>query len=244
MATLVLGAVGSAVGGALLPGGLSLFGATITGAALGGAVGSLAGGVIDQALLGPLAGPSGQTQIVQGPRLFDLKLGASSEGASIPRVYGRARLPGQLIWATRFKEEVKTTTQTTGGGQAGGGKNVLGSQSASQSNKVEIEEYRYFANAAYAICEGPITRIGRIWADGRELNQSNLHDQGPSRRRGANRRRADRGEGRRRRQRRPIAASPMWCSSDCRWSISAIACRSSISRCSARSTISRATCAA
>ena len=43
MATLVLGTVGSAVGGALLPGGLSLFGATITGAALGGAVGSLGG---------------------------------------------------------------------------------------------------------------------------------------------------------------------------------------------------------
>ena len=173
MATLVLGAVGSAVGGALLPGGLSLFGAAISGAAIVGAVGSLAGGVIDQALLGPLAGPSGQTQIAQGPRLFDLKLGASSEGASIPRVYGRARLPGQLIWATRFKEVVKTTTQTTGGGQAGGGKNVLGSQSTSQSgNKVEIEEYLYFANAAYAICEGAITRVGRIWADGRELNQS------------------------------------------------------------------------
>ncbi len=173
MATLVLGAVGSAVGGALLPGGLSLFGAAISGAAIGGAVGSLAGGVIDQALLGPLAGASGQTQIAQGPRLFDLKLGASSEGASIPRVYGRARLPGQLIWATRFKEVVKTTTQTTGGGQAGGGKNVLGSQTTSRSeNKVEVEEYLYFGNAAYAICEGPITRVGRIWADGRELNQS------------------------------------------------------------------------
>ena len=172
MATLVLGAVGSAIGGALLPGGLSLFGATITGAAIGSAVGSIAGGFVDQALLGPLAGASGQTGIAQGPRLFDLKLGASSEGAVLPRVYGRARLPGQLVWATRFKEEVKTSTQTTGGGQAGGGKNVLGSQRSAQGNKVEIEEYHYFANAAYAICEGPITRVGRIWADGKELNQS------------------------------------------------------------------------
>jgi hypothetical protein len=142
MATLVLGAVGSAIGGALIPGGVSLFGAAITGAAIGGAVGSLAGGVIDQALLGPLASPSG-THMAQGPRLFDLKLGASSEGASIPRIYGRVRLPGQLIWATRFKEEVTTTTQTTGGGRAGGGKNTLGSQSAAQGNKVEIEEYHY-----------------------------------------------------------------------------------------------------
>ncbi len=33
-------------------------------------------------------------------------------------------------------------------------------------------EYRYYANAAYAICEGEITRVGRIWADGKELDQS------------------------------------------------------------------------
>jgi hypothetical protein len=171
MATLVLGAVGSAIGGALIPGGLSLFGTAITGAAIGSAVGSIAGGLVDQALLGPLAGSSGQTRIAQGPRLFDLKLGASSEGAVLPRVYGRVRLPGQLIWATRFKEKVKVTTQTTGGGQAGGGKNV-GAPSAAQGNKVKVEEHLYFANAAYAICEGPITRIGRIWADGKELDRS------------------------------------------------------------------------
>jgi hypothetical protein len=33
MATLVLGAVGSAIGGAVIPGGVSLFGATLTGVA-------------------------------------------------------------------------------------------------------------------------------------------------------------------------------------------------------------------
>lgn len=174
MATLVLGAVGSAIGAALLPSGISLFGTAITGAAIGSAVGSIAGGFVDQALFGPLAGASGQTGIAQGPRLSDLKLGASSEGIVVPRVYGRARLPGQLIWATRFKEEVKVTTQTTGGGQAGSGKNLLGSASSSQGNKVKTEEYRYFANAAYAICEGPITRVGRIWADGKELAQANF----------------------------------------------------------------------
>ena len=123
MATLVLGAVGSAVGGALIPGGV--LGTAITGATIGGAVGAVAGGFIDQALLGPLATPSGQTRLVQGPRLSDLQLGASSEGVPLPRVYGRARLPGQLIWATRFKEEVTVTTQTTGGGQVKGGKNLF-----------------------------------------------------------------------------------------------------------------------
>ena len=176
MATLVLGAVGSAVGGALLPGGVSLFGTTLTGAALGGAFGSIAGSFVDQALLGPLAGPSGQTRIEQGPRLFDLKLSGSSEGAPLPRVYGRVRLPGQLIWATRFKEDVTVTTQTTGGGEAKGGKNVFDSPSSAgaqgKSETVKSIEYSYFANAAYVVCEGPITRVGRIWADGQELNQS------------------------------------------------------------------------
>ena len=175
MATLVLGAVGSAVGGALLPGGVSILGTTLSGAALGGAFGAIGGSVIDQALLGPLAAPSGQTRIDQGPRLFDLKLGASSEGAPLPRVYGRMRLPGQLIWATRFKEDVIVTTQTTGGGQAKGGKNVFDQPSAhaqGKSETVQSIEYRYYANAAYAVCEGEITRIGRIWGDGQELHQS------------------------------------------------------------------------
>jgi hypothetical protein len=176
MATLVLGAVGSAVGGALLPGGVSLLGTTLSGAALGSALGSVGGAVIDQALLGPLAAGSGQTRIDQGPRLFDLKLGASSEGAPLPRVYGRMRLPGQLIWATRFKEEVIVTTQTTGGGQARGGKNLFDQPSATHSKgeTVKTIEYRYYANAAYALCEGEITRVGRIWADGQELDQTNL----------------------------------------------------------------------
>jgi hypothetical protein len=187
MATLVLGAVGSAVGGALIPGGVSLFGATLSGAAIGSAVGALAGGVIDQALLGPLTGSSGQTQVVQGPRLFDLKLGASSEGASLSRVYGRARLPGQLIWATRFKEEVKVSTQTTGGGQAGGGKNVLGSGRSNRSeDKIEVEEYFYYANAAYAICEGPITRVWAYLGRREGAQAVEIHDQGASRRRGPN----------------------------------------------------------
>ena len=176
MATLVLGAVGSAVGGAIFPG--SVLGTALTGASIGGAAGSVAGALIDNALMAPLASASGETHVVEGPRLSDVQVGASSEGAPLPRVYGRARLPGQLVWATRFEEEVTVTTQTTGGGQVkGGGKNVFGgsggsSQATAPTETVKTVEYSYFANAAYAVCEGPITRIGRIWADGKELRQS------------------------------------------------------------------------
>ena len=110
MATLVLASAGAAVGGALLPAGVGLFGATISGAVLGRAVGSIAGRYIDQALFGA----SGQNKIVEntGSRLADLQVTSSSEGSPIPRIYGRARLGGQIIWATRFEEEVIRDSRT------------------------------------------------------------------------------------------------------------------------------------
>ena len=43
MATLVLGIAGSAIGGALLPSGLSVLGSALTGSAIGGAVGAIGG---------------------------------------------------------------------------------------------------------------------------------------------------------------------------------------------------------
>ena len=96
MATLLLQVAGNALGAAL--GGPF-------GAAIGQAVGGIAGAVIDQSLLGGSAG----TRRVEGPRLTDISGLASSEGAAIPRVYGRARIGGQLIWATRFDEGVASS---------------------------------------------------------------------------------------------------------------------------------------
>ena len=157
MATLALGAAGAAIGGAVLP-GFSLLGTTVTGAAIGQAVGAAAGSFVDQALFGA----SGQSRIVEGPRLASLQVMASSEGSPIPRLYGRARLAGQMIWATRLEEvAVQTTEQPKSGGKGLGG-------SASASTTTQIE-YRYYANFALGLCEGPITRIGRVWADGKEL---------------------------------------------------------------------------
>lgn len=152
MATLALSAAGSLAGGALLP-GLSLLGGSITGAVVGRAIGALAGSRIDQALLG--AQPVGAGE--GGPRLADLSVTASTEGAPIPRLYGRARLGGQLIWADRIEE-----AQVSGGGGKGGGRPSSGGAAA----------YAYYASFAVAICEGPIARIGRVWADGRDFDLS------------------------------------------------------------------------
>jgi len=68
------------------------------------------------------------------------------------------RLGGQIIWATDFREEVKTTSQ--GGGKGGGGP------------KTETTEYLYYASFAVALCEGEITGLGRVWADGKLLDTS------------------------------------------------------------------------
>ena len=84
MATLVLGLAGQAAGNALLPAGITLFGQTITGAAIGGAIGAYAGAQVDALLRGSAS--------VEGPRLKELQVQASTPGAPIPRVFGTMRL--------------------------------------------------------------------------------------------------------------------------------------------------------
>jgi hypothetical protein len=86
MATLALSAAGSVAGDVLLPGGLSAFDFAVSGAEIGAGLGKLAGGAID----GTLFGSSGQSRAIHGPRLNDLHVTSSTEGAPIPRVYGRA----------------------------------------------------------------------------------------------------------------------------------------------------------
>jgi hypothetical protein len=147
MASLVLGVVGSAFGPSLFGAGFSLFGATITGAEIGGAIGTFIGSEIDSALM------PGTHISRQGPRLSDINIQSSTEGAPIPRIFGRCRAAGQLLWATRFKETVTTTT-------AGGGKGMGGGTSVTET------DYTYSISFAVGLCEGVVTRIGRVWADG------------------------------------------------------------------------------
>ncbi|TCK31304.1 putative tail protein [Ancylobacter aquaticus] len=146
MATLILGALGGTIGGAL-------FGPV--GALAGRALGALGGSAIDSLVLNP-------GQRVEGPRLAEFGTMTSTEGAALPRLYGRARLSGQVIWAAPVQEVVSTQTQASGGkgGIAGGGGGST--------------TYSYFGSFAVGVCEGPVTRLGRIWADGRLLDTRTL----------------------------------------------------------------------
>lgn len=150
MATLVLQFAGAALGNAI--------GGPI-GAIAGRVLGALVGASIDNALI------NGGGRSTEGPRLTEMSGLASTEGAPVPRLYGRARIGGELIWATRFEEVVNIRRQ---GGGAFGGKGGLFGGGATETT------YSYFANVAVGLCEGPIAFIRRIWADGRELDLTTL----------------------------------------------------------------------
>src|ERR1035437_8951084 len=148
MAALVLSIAGAAAGSSVLG---------PVGAIVGRLVGAVAGNVIDQALF-----VARRNLSLEGPRLSDLTVMASTEGAAVPRVYGRARLSGQMIWATNLEEVVSTQTQSSGGKGMGG------------STGGTTTTYSYFANLAVGLCEGPIGAVMRVWADGKPLDLTGL----------------------------------------------------------------------
>lgn len=85
-------------------------------------------------------------------RILSLQVQQSSQGLTLPVIYGRTRVAGNLIWYGDFVTiENKTTTQQ--GGKGGGG-----------VKQVDIA-YTYEAAVMLALCEGEIQGVGRIWRD-------------------------------------------------------------------------------
>ena len=117
-------------------------------------VAAMAGSVIDQSLFGT-------SYSQEGPRLDDLRLQTSTFGANIPKIYGTVRTDCNVIWGTNYVEHVNTEKQ--GGGKGGGGGGVT------------TTSYTYSVSFAVGICQGPISGIGRAWADGKLIDLSK-HD--------------------------------------------------------------------
>ncbi|MCV2871099.1 glycoside hydrolase/phage tail family protein [Defluviimonas sp. WL0050] len=147
MATILLSAAGAAIGGGF---GGSILG--LSGAVIGRAIGATLGRAIDQRLMG-----SGSRTVETG-RIDRFRLTAASEGAPVGQVWGRMRIAGQVIWASRFTEHVTTS--------GGGGKGA--------PSQPTVREFSYSVNVAVALCEGEITRVGRIWADGIEISRDDV----------------------------------------------------------------------
>jgi len=145
MATIVLSAVGAAVGSAL---GGSVLG--LSSVVIGRAVGATLGQVLDQRLLGSGSAP------VETGKVDRFRLTGASEGTAVNRLYGRNRISGQVIWSSRFLE----SRHTSGGGKTSG---------------PEVTSFSYSVSIAVAVCEGEITRLGRVWVDGIEMAKDNLN---------------------------------------------------------------------
>jgi hypothetical protein len=133
MAQLAVATAGAVVG--------SFFGVPQVGWAIGSVVGSL---------LFPTKQPD-----QEGPRLNDLTAQTSGYGVPIPIVAGRAKLAGNIIWATPIEERRTTRRQGKGGGGP------------------KITSYSYFGSWAVGLCEWltPPTNAGvlRLWLDNKLL---------------------------------------------------------------------------
>ena len=148
--TLAGGALGQAVGGAFGQGLGALFGATI-------------GGILDQQLFGPQT----NRQTREEGKVTDVRLSGSAYGLARPNVYGRGRIPANIIWARGIREEVRTTTETVGGGGKGGG---------GGSQTVVTTSYHYYADVALGLGEGPLTSVYRIWVDGKPIDSDDVDE--------------------------------------------------------------------
>lgn len=96
------------------------------------------------------------TRNFEGPRLGSFHLQTSRDGAPMPRVFGRVRLAGQVIWASHIRE---SSTETPVGGKGGGPTQT---------------EYTYFISFAIGLCEGEIAGVDRIWANGAPMETAGV----------------------------------------------------------------------
>ena len=96
-------------------------------------------------------------RVFEGPRLDSFHLQTSRDGAPMARIYGRVRLAGQVIWASRIRETV--TEEPVQSGKGGG---------PTQRN------YSYSISFAIGFCEGEILGVDRLWANGAPLQIAGL----------------------------------------------------------------------
>ena len=106
----------------------------LTGAVIGRAVGASLGGLIDQRLFAQAA------PLVETGKVESFRVQSAQEGVVIPRVMGRMRIGGQMIWSSRFKEVVSTSS-------SGGGKGA-------PSSSVTTQSFSYFVSRGVCLGRG------------------------------------------------------------------------------------------
>lgn len=140
---LVVAAAGSYIGSTMITG--TVLGMT------GAQLGFMAGSMLANVLFPP--------KMPDGPRMNDLTVQISSYGAAIPRVWGAARIAGNVIWTTDLVEHAHEE-----GGKGG----------------PSYTTYTYTVSFAVSLCEGPIAGVRRIWADGKLIYDKRAANLGES----------------------------------------------------------------
>ncbi|MBB5277791.1 hypothetical protein HNR26_003880 [Rhizobium rosettiformans] len=127
------------LGASSLFSGAGLFKATILGASIAGSM-----------IMNGRKKPTG--------KLNDVRVSSASYGRGIPKIWGTMRVTGNMFWATDFREEKVYVTQK--GKQKSGGKGKM------KGKKGKAQPvYKYYANFAMGLAEGPMADVLRIWAD-------------------------------------------------------------------------------
>jgi len=141
-----------------LAGGVAgfLIGGPLGAASLGFALGSLAGGVAGQLLQGP------EQFRNEGSIPPDVTFTQSTQGSVIKKLYGTAKLAGNIIHFNQENRKVTTKTRQSGKGLGGG---------ATTTNV----SYEKIVDLVIAVCEGPAELL-EIWVNG-ELEYSDISGQ-------------------------------------------------------------------
>jgi hypothetical protein len=111
------------------------------------------GAIVDNLIISAIT----PATVVESGKAKDIDFQTATLGAGIAKCYGTTKVTGNIIWGTKFTEHVHTESS---GGKGGGGA------------KTETKEYSYWLSFAILICEGPITSIEKVYADGNEFNLS------------------------------------------------------------------------
>ncbi len=96
-------------------------------------------------------------RVFEGPRLDNLHISLSADGGPMARIYGKARIAGQVIWAARVRE---ITTEQSRSGKGGG---------------PTTRQYSYTLSFAVGLCQGEILGLDRIWVNGQPFALKNVN---------------------------------------------------------------------
>ncbi|MEM7732708.1 MAG: glycoside hydrolase/phage tail family protein [Pseudomonadota bacterium] len=151
MATILLSAAGAAIGGSI--GGTVL---GLSAAAVGRFAGAIIGRSIDQKLMGQ------GSEAIETGKISRLRLTGTGEGDAIARVWGKMRVAGNVIWASEFLENREVIPGSGGGGKG-----------SAPPTPTQVR-YSYSVSLAIGLCEGEVSHVGRIWADGIELSRDSI----------------------------------------------------------------------